>query len=275
MQSGPIQVLAFAFDRTDQFQGQILRELDELRGHGLIRILDLQFVMKEPDGTVHALQEQDLPDGSVSTFGALLDPLLGLRATIETRPGPGASADTMLSPTGDFGMNLDDMIATSTELAPGTAGALVLVEHSWAIGLGAAIVEAGGRMIAQGFLTRDALLAIGRELNAVVEAEVAVEQAAAVRGAALLDTLTTLATAEEVRRAAMVEAAATVVAVDSFRSTVAAEAVRALVVAGLLTEADAVEAIDVLLDAELITADAFQQATDAADAAMVELSQAW
>lgn len=60
-----------------------LRELDELRAHGLIRAIDLRFVMKEPDGTLHALQEQDLPDGSVSSFGALIDPLLGLVAATE------------------------------------------------------------------------------------------------------------------------------------------------------------------------------------------------
>lgn len=275
MQSGPIQVIAIAFDRVDQFRGQILRELDELRGHGLIRVIDLRFVMKEADGTVHALQEQDLPDGSVSTFGALLDPLIGLAATVEAHPEPSSQLETMLSAEHGPGLGLDAIRAAAAELAPGTAAALLVVEHAWAIGLGAAIGEAGGRMVAQGFLTRDALLAVGRELNAIVEAEVAIERAAALRGAALLDTLTTLAAAEEVQSAALAEAAATVVGVDAFRGAIAAEAVRALVVAGLLSEAEATEAIDVLVEAELITVDAFQEATDAADAAMAELSQDW
>ncbi len=276
MQSGPIQIITFAFDRVDRFEGQILRELDELRGHGLIRVVDLRFVMKEADGTVHALQERDLPDGSVSAFGALLDPLLGFAATVEARPEAAASLDTLLSPEGQSpGLGLGEIRAAAADLAPGTAAALLVVEHAWAIGLGTAIREAGGRMVAQGFLTRDALLAIGQELNAIVEAEVAVERAAAIKGAAMLDTLTTLAAAEEVQRAAMAEAAATVVSVDTFRASVAAEAVRALVIAGLLTEADAVDAVDVLLDAELITADVFQQATDAADAALAEIDQGW
>lgn len=275
MQSGPIQVLAFAFDRVDQFKGQILRELDELRGHGLIRVLDLQFVMKEADGTIHTLQEQDLPDGSVSTFGALIDPLLGLVATAEASPMPAAELETALAPAQGPGLDLDLVRAAVAGLAPGTAAALVLIEHAWAIGLGAAIVAAGGRMVAQGFLTRDALLAVGRELNAVVEAEVAVERAQALRGAAMLDTLTTLAAAEEVQREAMAEAISTVVAVEAFRSTVAAEAVRALVVAGLLAEADAPEAIDVLVDAELISRDTVADAATIADAAIAELSQSW
>jgi uncharacterized membrane protein len=274
MQSGPIQVLVFAFDRVDRFEGQILRELDELRSHGLIRIIDLRFVMKEADGTVHALQEQDMPDGSVSSFGALIDPLLGL-TTVGTPPEQSAALETMLSPEQGPGLDFNLLRAAVTDLAPGTAAALVLVEHAWAIGLGTAIVDAGGRMVAQGFLTRDALLAVGRELNAIIEAEVATERAAAVKGAALLDTLTTLAAAEEVQREAMAEAITAVVGVEAFRSTVAAEAVRALVVAGLLTEADATEAIDILVDAELISEATLAEAATAADAIIAELSQEW
>ncbi len=275
MQTGPIQAIAFAFDRVDQFKGQILRELDELRAHGLIRVIDLRFVMKEADGTVHALQEQDLPDGSVSAFGALLDPLLGLQATVESQPEPAMTLDALLLPEQGPGLTFDEIRAVAADLAPGTAAALVLVEHAWAIGLGTAIREAGGRMVAQGFLTRDALLAVGRELNAIVEAEVAVERAAALRGAALLDTLTTLEAAAELQQAAIAQAAATVDAVDTFRMAIAAEAVRALVVAGLLTEADAPDALDALVDAELITTEAFEQATAAADAIIAELSQEW
>jgi hypothetical protein len=275
MQSGPIQIIAVAFDRVDRFQGQILRELDELRGHGLIRVVDLQFVMKETDGTLQALHERDLPDGSVSSFGALIDPLLGLAVTTESHPEQSPALETMLSPTHGPGLDLDMVRSAVTDLAPGTAAALLMVEHAWAIGLGTAIVEAGGRMVAQGFLTRDALLAVGRELNAIVEAEVAVERAQALKGAAMLDTLTTLAAAEEVQRQAMAEAIDSVVAVQALRSTVAAEAVRALVVAGLLTEADATEAIDVLVDAELISRETVADAATLADAAIAELSQSW
>lgn len=275
MQSGPIQVLTFAFDRVDRFEGQILRELDELRGYGLIRVLDLRFVMKEADGTVHTLQERDLADGSVSSFGALIDPLLGLVATAEAYPEQAAAQEAMLAPAQGLGLDLDMVRSAVVELAPGTAAALLVVEHTWALGLGTAIVEAGGRMVAQGFLTRDAILAVGRELNAIVEAEVAIERAQALRGAAMLDTLTTLAAAEEVQREAMAEAISTVVAVEAFRSSVAAEAVRALVVAGLLAEADAPEAIAALVDAELITQATVEQAASDADAAIAELSQGW
>ena len=41
MTIGPIQVIAFSFDRTDQFRGEVLDELGRLRGRGLIRLIDL------------------------------------------------------------------------------------------------------------------------------------------------------------------------------------------------------------------------------------------
>jgi hypothetical protein len=80
MQIGPIQFLAFAFDRVDLLRGAIRRELSALRAHGLVRIIDLRFVMKEADGTLHALQESDLRADEGTAFGALLDRMLGLGA---------------------------------------------------------------------------------------------------------------------------------------------------------------------------------------------------
>lgn len=275
MQIGPVQLLAFAFERVDRFQGQILRELDELRGHGLIRVVDLLFVMKEADGTVHALQDRDMPAHVAAEYGAVLGRMLGLGAA----EADGASLDLLLgaalAPEGGQGLGLDQLRAAIAALPPETAAALVLIEHDWALGLAAAISEAGGRVVAQGLLTRDALLVVGSELNATYEAGVALDRAAAVRGAAMLDTLTTLAAAEEVQREAMTEAIATVIGVETFRATVAAEAVRVLIVAGLLQEADALEAIDILVDADLITEAALDEAARAADGAAAELATEW
>ncbi|MFV9505057.1 MAG: hypothetical protein AB4911_10890 [Oscillochloridaceae bacterium umkhey_bin13] len=269
---GPIQLLAFAFDRIDESKPEILRELDELHGHGLIRVIDLLFIMRDEDGSVHALQggETETVDDVVS--GALLARLLGLNEADSAGALPDELLDAMMLPEPGSGMGDAEILAAAEGIPPGKAAALLLVEHDWAAGFATAVKLAGGRMVAQGFLTRDAVLAVGRELSAIVAAEVAVERAEAVRGAAMLDALTTIAAAEELREAAINEAVATVTGVDAFRSAIAAEAVRTLVVAGLIDEADAGAAIEALLDAELITTDAFQQATDAADAAAAELA---
>jgi hypothetical protein len=271
MDFGPIQLLAFTFDDVNKLQGQLKAELDELRGHGLIHILDLLFIKKELDGTVHSLEASDMPAYAGSDLGALLGRMLGLDAAAP-QASLGELLGAMLIPGEGAGLSLDQIRHLADGVPPGKAIALLMVEHAWALGFSTALRETEGTLIAQGFLTRDALLAIGQELHAIVEAEITIERAAAIKGAAMLDALTTVAAAEELEQAAINQAAATAVGVDAFRGAIAAEAVRALVVAGLLEEAAAPEAIAILVDAELINVDAFQQATDAADAAAAELT---
>ncbi|NJL06090.1 MAG: hypothetical protein HC911_14535 [Chloroflexaceae bacterium] len=269
MHIGPIQVLAFTFDSVEHFKGEILRELDLLRGHGLIRIIDLLFVMKEQDGSVVTLQSSDLLDVDVEQFGSALRHMLGLEDTDEVDVVDELLAE-FVAP--EQGWSIEDLQATAETVALGTAAAWLLVEHAWALGLSTAIRNAQGSLVVQGFLTRNALLAVGHELNAMVEAEVAIEQAAALKGAAILDALITVAAAEEVQQAAAAQAVASVVGVEAFRTVVAAEAVRALIVAGLLEESDAPEAIDTLVDADLITVGALSEASQAADLALAELA---
>ncbi|NTU83369.1 MAG: hypothetical protein HGA45_29035, partial [Chloroflexales bacterium] len=250
MNFGPIQLIAFAFDSVDKFKGQIRRELDDLRGRGLIRVIDLLFIIKAVDGTVHSLQASDLLEHEAAEFGALLSRMLAIGAADEESAYLGELLGGVMPTARGQGMSLADIQAAAAGIPPGKAAALLLFEHTWAIGLGEAILGADGHMVAQGFITRDALLAVGRELSAIVEAEGAIERAAAIRGAAMLDALTTVA-AEEPQYAPGDEA---------FRSMAAAEAVRALVVAGLLDETAAPDAIDALVRAGLISSAALQEA---------------
>jgi uncharacterized membrane protein len=258
MNFGPIQLIAFAFDSGDKFKGQIRRELDELRGRGLIRVLDLLFIMKEADGTVRSLQTSDLLDHEAAEFGALLRRMLAVGAADEESAYLGELLGAVMPSGPGQGMSLADIQAAAAGIPAGKAAALLLFEHTWAIGLGEAILSADGRVVAQGFVTRDALLAVGRELSAIVEAEGAIGRASALRGAAMLDALSTAAAVEELKRTPGDEAV---------RTTAVAEALRALIVAGLIDETVAPEAIDVLVRAGLISAPALQEAGRAADAA--------
>ncbi len=40
-------MLFFGFERTDQFRGEVLEELANLRGRGLIRLIDLFLAVKK------------------------------------------------------------------------------------------------------------------------------------------------------------------------------------------------------------------------------------
>jgi uncharacterized membrane protein len=204
MTTGPTQLVMLGFDRLDRFRGQILAELQAVRGRDVIRLLDLLVVAKDEDGRMTALDLSDLegpPGQEEAAYGSLLVPLLEL-----------------------------DQVAGTLE--PGTAAALLLVEHRWAARLAAAVQDAGGRLLAQGFLTPDARMVMGEALDGMAEAEAALEVAEAVRGAALVDALAAEADAERVADVVRV-----LVTAGVLEDTAALDAVEALIAAGLLDPA--------------------------------------
>src|ERR1700759_869875 len=50
--SGPLQMLLVGFETTEHFRGEIARELLELRGRGMIRVIDARFLYRARDGKV-------------------------------------------------------------------------------------------------------------------------------------------------------------------------------------------------------------------------------
>lgn len=268
MDIGPIQVLFIGFERTDRFQGEILRELDALRSNGMIRVLDLLFVLKEADGSIVALEDSDLTEQEASEYGALINGLIGAGAA--GSGGAGISAEALATAEHDYGLSVADVQQLAAEIEPGNAAGILLVEHCWAAGFKYAVRAAGGRMLAQGYLTPEALLMIGKEVQAIVEAEATIELAEAVKGAAVLDALITVAEAETVKDAAIAEATSAVIAADIVKAAAAAEAVRALIVAGMITDAAAEEALAALVAADLIKAEALETAVSAAEQEQAE-----
>jgi hypothetical protein len=99
-----------------------------------------------------------------------------------------------------------------------------------------AIRRAGGVPLAQGFITQEALVMVGEEVRAIAEAELTIEVAEAVKGAAILDTLATLQEA------------------DAIKTAIAADVLRTLAIAELIEEAAVSEAIETLAKAELLEA---------------------
>src|SRR5918995_696893 len=54
---GPLQLIVVAFETTERFDGQIARELRDLRGRGLIQVVDARLLSRGEDGE---LTETDL-----------------------------------------------------------------------------------------------------------------------------------------------------------------------------------------------------------------------
>jgi uncharacterized membrane protein len=251
MTVGPVQVIIFGFDRTDQFHGQVLEELANLRGRGLIRLVDLFLAVKESSGDVTAVELNDLSADETVEFGRVIGKLLGLSEPDTGMTTADAIELTLAAASHTIGLDYQGIRSVVEALPPGKAFGVMMFEHTWAIPLRDAIRRAGGVPLAQGFITPEALVMVGEELRAIAEAEQTIEVAQIVKNAAILDTLATLEEAEAIKTA------------------IAADVVRTLVVAELIEEAAVDEAIETLAAAELLEARYLEAAaaTEAKEAA--------
>jgi uncharacterized membrane protein len=255
---GPIQFLAIGFDRIDLFSGAIRRELHNLRSRGLIRLIDALFVVKDESGAVTRLAASDLSEAEKAQLGTVLGGLLGLTATAAEGPIADVPAEQVL------GLSVADVRSLVNDLPPGKAVGLFLMEHVWATDFKVAMREAGGRPLMQGYLTQESLLLVGREVEAAAQAEEAIEMAEAVKGAAMVDALQSIAAADEITADVTKDVAARVTA--HVKSGIAAEVIRALVLGGVLHESAAGWAFEVLVEQNVIDPDTAAEAEHAVTA---------
>lgn len=157
---GPIQLLTVEFGPSAKFEGRVIEELIILESNGQIRVLDMLFVQKEIDGRLIALdyQAEDMGDTVAALLGISRDSMQGAE---ELYPS--------VSEGNAFGLTRAEIAETARELEPGSAAAFILFEHVWAKYLRAAIRNAGGVPVAEGFLTEEALLPIAAELVAAAD----------------------------------------------------------------------------------------------------------
>ncbi|MDM8533027.1 hypothetical protein QUF63_17840 [Anaerolineales bacterium HSG25] len=257
MQIGPIQILVIGFESNDKFTGEIMRELELIRGRSVIRVLDLLFVMKDEVGNITTYQNNDLNDEEELEIGVVISRMMGLKESSQAEHG---LEEALLA--ANYGITQADIVDLSNQIEPGSSAGVLMIEHTWALGLKDAIINAGGRMLSQGFLTRDAMMMIGAELQATAEAETSIEMAEAVKGAALLDVLCTVAKAKEIEEAAIDDATEAIVAAELVKTALSADVIRTLIVANLLEDSAAEEAIIALIEAGLIDPQAAGEAED-------------
>jgi hypothetical protein len=232
MAIGPIQVIVFGFDRTDQFKGEVLQELRRLKSRGMIRVIDVFLAKKDAGGGMSSVEMSWLSEGEKVEFGSVVKKLLEAGGGPAATPQSGTEALELAARSS--GISPEDLRAAIAAIPPGKALGVLLFVHTWAVPLRDAIRRAGGRGLAQGFITPEGLMMVGTELEAIAEAELAIEVSDAVRGAAILDALIAVEQAEEIKTA------------------VAADVLRTLVVADMIEEAAIEDAVRVLAAADLI-----------------------
>jgi hypothetical protein len=80
------------------------------------------------------------------------------------------AVERMLAATSQsVGLDYQGIQQVVENLEPGKAFGVMMFEHTWAIPLRDAIQRAGGKSLAEGFLTRESLIAVGKELSTFLE----------------------------------------------------------------------------------------------------------
>ncbi len=158
MTIGPVQLLIVGFV-GGEFKGEIAKVLADLRDRDVIRLIDMGFVRKDDDGLITMIEHSDLSQDETIEFGATVGALIGLGVAGEEGAEAGAIAGAEAALDG--GMIEDQVWYIADEIPEGTAAAVALIEHRWAIPLRTAIQDAGGFLVSDAWIHPTDLVAIG------------------------------------------------------------------------------------------------------------------
>jgi hypothetical protein len=119
---GPVDIVVIGYPADAPMTGEAVPLLLDLVERGIIRVLDVLFVMQGEDGTWSGFEATDLDEKGVG----------------DLRLFEGASS----------GLLGDDDVATASEhLEPGTAAVMIVYENRWAAPFAAAVRRNGGVLL--------------------------------------------------------------------------------------------------------------------------------
>jgi hypothetical protein len=120
---GPIDIVVIAYEPGAPMTGDATPMLLDLVERGVIRVLDVLFVMKEADGSVVGFEARDLTDKGVGDFHVF----------------EGASSGLL---------GEEDAQQAADAIEPGTGAVMIMYENRWAAPFIAAVRRNGGVPIA-------------------------------------------------------------------------------------------------------------------------------
>jgi uncharacterized membrane protein len=136
MDHGPVDFVMIGFPDS-QAAPEVAAGIKALVDSGTIRVLDLIFVARTPDGELSIIELSDLDDQVHDQWEAL---------------------------SGDIGSLLteDDAIQLAGAVEPGHSAVLVLYENSWARHLTTAVLDAHGEVILNTRIPREVVAELER-----------------------------------------------------------------------------------------------------------------
>lgn len=159
MTSGPVQILVVGFENP-QFDGSILAELKKLRERDVVRLVDMIVVRKDDDGNIERVVRSDLTAEEAQEYGAFAGALIGLGTDGPEGMEAGAALGAGVMEDGHL-FDENDSWYVDDAIPPGSAAAVALIEHVWAIPLRDSIEAAGGFHLADAWIHPVDLVSVG------------------------------------------------------------------------------------------------------------------
>jgi len=122
--TGPVDVTVIGFE-GNQFRGEIMPALQDVVQRGLIRIIDLVFVMRDLDGNITAIEVDDVPPD-----------LAKLQSLVK---GEGYDVHGLLTE--------DDVTDIAESVEAGSSAAMLVFEQTWMRRLEEAVANANGKVM--------------------------------------------------------------------------------------------------------------------------------
>jgi hypothetical protein len=130
---GPIGYLIVEYP-GNKMTGNAFRELLDLVDRGLVRVLDLRFVMRADDGSLALMELSDIDADGQFDFGLFAGVSSGL-------------------------LDESDLKEAANALEPNSAAAVMVYENRGAARFVGALREAGANLVSAGYIPQDLLLA--------------------------------------------------------------------------------------------------------------------
>jgi uncharacterized membrane protein len=164
-------LIVLGFSKPD-FHGEIIAELERLRESDMVRVIDSLAVYKDAGGELEVEHLSNLTEDEAIEYGTKIGALIGLGIEGEegVEAGAVAGAEAVEADGGVQVFTEEEGWDILEDIPNGSAAALILLEHHWAVPLRDAIARAGGFRLSDGFISPLDLVEIG-----LVSAEEAAE----------------------------------------------------------------------------------------------------
>ena len=132
-----------------------------MRASDTVRVIDALAVHKDDAGDIEVVHLSNLSRDEAIELGTLIGALIGFGIAGEEGAEAGALAGAEAGAEGLHPLGDAEGWDVLEDIPNGSAAALILLEHHWAVGLRDAIMRAGGFRLSDGFISPLDLVDIG------------------------------------------------------------------------------------------------------------------